>query len=173
MFPCDYPFSTSKRGVTRRQTLSPLPSNTKTQKVEAKWKRNNPLPLAETIIYKGILSVLVEVEANLTKNFQNEFVYDEAYRNLPDAQPVSLTLPLRQEPYINNVMFSFFDGLIPEGWMLNIAERNWKIVSYHYKRNGSLALTNRSSPSHRKISSRPSSANGLQQSRVLTKGCLF
>ena len=55
------------------------------------------------------------------------FVYDEAYLSLPDAQPVSLTLPLRQEPYINNVMFSFFDGLIPEGWMLNIAERNWKI----------------------------------------------
>ena len=37
--------------------------------MEAKWKRNNPLPLAETIIYKGILSVLVEVEANLPKNF--------------------------------------------------------------------------------------------------------
>ena len=55
------------------------------------------------------------------------FVYDEAYLNLPDAQPVSLTLPLRKEPYNNNVMFSFFDGLIPEGWMLNIAERNWKI----------------------------------------------
>ncbi len=55
------------------------------------------------------------------------FVYDEAYLALPDAQAVSLTLPLRQEPYINNVMFSFFDGLIPEGWMLNIAERNWKI----------------------------------------------
>jgi hypothetical protein len=72
LLPCNYPFSTSKRGVTRRQTLSPLPSNTKTQKVEAKWKRNNPLPLAETIIYKGILSVLVEVEANLPKNFQNE-----------------------------------------------------------------------------------------------------
>ena len=69
MLPCDYPFSTSKRGVTRRQTLSPLPSNTKTQKVEAKWKRNNPLPLTEIIIYKGVLSVLVEVEANLPKNF--------------------------------------------------------------------------------------------------------
>lgn len=55
------------------------------------------------------------------------FSYDEEYLSLPDAQPVSLTLPLRQEPYINNVMFSFFDGLIPEGWMLNIAERNWKI----------------------------------------------
>lgn len=55
------------------------------------------------------------------------FSYDEEYLNRSDAQPVSLTLPLRQEPYVNNVMFSFFDGLIPEGWMLNIAERNWKI----------------------------------------------
>ena len=55
------------------------------------------------------------------------FAYDETYLSMPDVQPVSLTLPLRQEPYINNVMFSFFDGLIPEGWMLNIAERNWKI----------------------------------------------
>ena len=64
----------------------------------------------------------------ITENEQGYiFAYDEAYLNLPDALPVSLTLPLRQEPYINNVMFSFFDGLIPEGWMLNIAERNWKI----------------------------------------------
>ena len=55
------------------------------------------------------------------------FVYDESYLNMPEAQPVSLTLPLRKEPFENNVMFSFFDGLIPEGWMLNIAERNWKI----------------------------------------------
>ena len=43
------------------------------------------------------------------------FVYDEAYLSQPEAQPVSLTLPLRKEPYNNNVMFSFFDGLIPEG----------------------------------------------------------
>ena len=24
-------------------------------------------------------------------------------------------------------MFPFFDGLIPEGWLLDIAETNWKI----------------------------------------------
>lgn len=55
------------------------------------------------------------------------FAYDRMYLSLPDAQPVSLTLPLRIEPYYNNVLFSFFDGLIPEGWMLSVAERNWKI----------------------------------------------
>ena len=40
--------------------------------MEAKWKRNNPLPLTEIIIYTGVLSVLVEVEEYLHKNFQNE-----------------------------------------------------------------------------------------------------
>ena len=55
------------------------------------------------------------------------FTYDEAYLNSPQPQPVSLTLPLQREVFRNNVLFSFFDGLIPEGWMLNIAERNWKI----------------------------------------------
>lgn len=55
------------------------------------------------------------------------FTYDEGYLNSPQPQPVSLTLPLQREVFRNNVLFSFFDGLIPEGWMLNIAERNWKI----------------------------------------------
>ena len=55
------------------------------------------------------------------------FVYDESYLNLSDAQPISLTFPLQREAFHHPVMFSFFDGLIPEGWMLNIAERNWKI----------------------------------------------
>lgn len=55
------------------------------------------------------------------------FAYDEEFLSLPSAEPASLTLPLRQEPYESKVLFPFFDGLIPEGWLLNIAERNWKI----------------------------------------------
>ena len=55
------------------------------------------------------------------------FVYDGTYLDSKDPQPVSLTLPLQSDPFHNNVLFSFFDGLIPEGWMLTIAERNWKI----------------------------------------------
>lgn len=55
------------------------------------------------------------------------FEYDKAYLESENALPVSLTLPLRQEKFESKTMFSFFDGLIPEGWLLNIAERNWKI----------------------------------------------
>lgn len=54
-------------------------------------------------------------------------MYEEAYRADSDARPVSLTLPLREAAYTSPVLFPFFDGLIPEGWLLAIAERNWKL----------------------------------------------
>ena len=55
------------------------------------------------------------------------FQYDEAYLALPDAEPVSLTLPLSSLPYKSHVLFPFFDGLIPEGWLLDVAIRNTDI----------------------------------------------
>lgn len=55
------------------------------------------------------------------------FSYDSDYLLLPNAKPVSRTLPLRNLPYKSTILFAFFDGLIPEGWLLDIAERNWKI----------------------------------------------
>jgi len=57
------------------------------------------------------------------------FTYNENYISQPDAKPVSLTFPLREEPYNSSTLFSFFDGLIPEGWLLEIAEENWKLDS--------------------------------------------
>lgn len=55
------------------------------------------------------------------------FAYDPAYLENSDAHPVSLTLPLRKEPYVERTMIPFFDGLIPEGWVLDIAIDNWKL----------------------------------------------
>ena len=55
------------------------------------------------------------------------FVYDIDYLQQPDATPVSLTMPLAQKEYESNVLFPFFDGLIPEGWLLDISVHNWKL----------------------------------------------
>ena len=55
------------------------------------------------------------------------FVYNKDYLDSKDAVPVSLTLPLRKEPYTGNTMIPFFDGLIPEGWLLDITLKNWKL----------------------------------------------
>ena len=55
------------------------------------------------------------------------FVYNQEYLNSGEAEPISLTLPLSDKPYVEKSLFPFFDGLIPEGWLLNIAEQSWKI----------------------------------------------
>ena len=55
------------------------------------------------------------------------FSYDEQYLRRKDASPVSLTLPLSEKTYTSKTLFPFFDGLIPEGWLLDIAEKSWKI----------------------------------------------
>jgi serine/threonine-protein kinase HipA len=47
--------------------------------------------------------------------------------NSTSPDTISLTLPLKEQPYTSKILFPFFDGLIPEGWLLNIAQNNWKL----------------------------------------------
>lgn len=69
-------------------------------------------------IFAGILQ---ETDAGYS------FAYDAAYLKREDASAVSLTLPLTDQTYTSKTLFPFFDGLIPEGWLLGIVSRNWKI----------------------------------------------
>ncbi len=75
---------------------------------------------AEIYLYDRLAGLLTEDENGYT------FQYDSVY--LADALvPVSVTFPIRPEPFHDKVLFPFFDGLIPEGWLLEIAENNWKL----------------------------------------------
>lgn len=55
------------------------------------------------------------------------FSYSSDYLRGEKSQPISLTLPLQEAPFESKTLFPFFDGLIPEGWLLTIAEKNWKL----------------------------------------------
>ena len=55
------------------------------------------------------------------------FSYTNAYLETSNPQPISLTLPISENTYHSNVLFPFFDGLIPEGWLLEIGEKHWKL----------------------------------------------
>ncbi len=58
------------------------------------------------------------------------FEYNKEYLTNNQAEAVSLTMPLTKKTYQSKTLFAFFDGLIPEGWLLDLAEKNWKI-NYH------------------------------------------
>ena len=55
------------------------------------------------------------------------FVYDETFLVRPDAVSLSPTMPLTEQRYDREILFPVFDGLIPEGWLLDIASSSWKI----------------------------------------------
>jgi serine/threonine-protein kinase HipA len=67
---------------------------------------------AGRVYYKGVSAGIIREDEN-----GYMFRYDTDYLQRKDAQPISLTLPLRKEPYESHILFPFFDGLIPEGWL--------------------------------------------------------
>ena len=74
-------------------------------------------------IYFGskLAGMLEETDDSYVFTYSTEYLIDSS--NLP----ISLTLPLRSEPFASKHLFPFFDGLIPEGWLLSIVEKNWKV----------------------------------------------
>jgi serine/threonine-protein kinase HipA len=65
----------------------------------------------------------------ITETNEGEYIfqYDEEYVNEHPDELITFSMPVVFEPYNENRLFPFFDGLIPEGWLLDIASENWKI----------------------------------------------
>jgi serine/threonine-protein kinase HipA len=65
----------------------------------------------------------------ITETDDGEFIfqYDKLYVDKYPTDFLTFTMPVTNEIYKDNRLFSFFEGLIPEGWLLDIASENWKI----------------------------------------------
>lgn len=75
------------------------------------------------VFYNNILAgVLTE-----TNDGDYIFQYDENYILEHTNDFITFTMPVTRTPYSSTRLFPFFEGLIPEGWLLNIASKSWKI----------------------------------------------
>jgi len=81
------------------------------------------------VVYRKVLVLAHNIRAGILEETDDgyTFSYDDEYLARPDAKHVSLTLPLSSTPSHSTTMFPFFDGLIPEGWLLSVALDNWKL----------------------------------------------
>ncbi|MCK5066657.1 MAG: HipA N-terminal domain-containing protein [Bacteroidales bacterium] len=75
------------------------------------------------IYYKELLAGLLTE----TDDGEYHFQYDPAYTEKYPESPISFSFPVGKGLFRSNRLFPFFEGLIPEGWLLDIASRNWKI----------------------------------------------
>lgn len=55
------------------------------------------------------------------------FAYSPDWLQRQDAVPISLTMPLRSEPYVSKGLHPFFENLLPEGWLLEVSSKKLKI----------------------------------------------
>jgi len=75
------------------------------------------------IYYKDVVAGI------LTETGEGEYVfqYDEKYIIDYPKQFLNFRMPVTKKKYTDKRLFPFFEGLIPEGWLLDIASKNWKI----------------------------------------------
>lgn len=77
---------------------------------------------AANVYYKGLYA------GRLIQDSEGySFTYDRRYLDRGAAQAISASLPISAEPYQSKELFSFFRGLIPEGWLFDLNARTLKI----------------------------------------------
>ena len=75
------------------------------------------------IYYNNVVAGLLKE----TNDGEFVFQYEKEYiKKYPD-QFITFTMPVKEEAYRDKRLFPFFEGLIPEGWLLDIATKNWKL----------------------------------------------
>lgn len=75
------------------------------------------------VFYQNILAGIITE----TNDGEYTFEYDEAYIEKFPTLFITFSMPVCNKIYMEKRLFPFFEGLIPEGWLLDIASNNWKI----------------------------------------------
>lgn len=71
---------------------------------------------------KNLAGIITE-----TNDGEYVFKYDNKYIKEHSDKFLTFAMPVREEAYYDKRLFPFFEGLIPEGWLLEIASKSWKI----------------------------------------------
>ena len=74
---------------------------------------------AKVLFKNELAGMLEETESGYRFTYNGEFAKNKI--------PVSVSLPPRAEPYESKTLFSFFEGLLPEGWYLDLVSSKLKI----------------------------------------------
>jgi HipA-like protein len=82
---------------------------------------------AAQVFYNGRLAGILSKEARAYR-----FCYDDGYLAAPGGRPVSVTLPLRQEPYQSDILFPAFVNRLSEGANKALQSRLLKIDENDY-----------------------------------------
>jgi len=77
--------------------------------------------------YRKALVMFKDQEAGILEETEKgfKFTYNEAF--MKKNTPVSISMPVTKKIYENTELFPFFEGMLPEGWYLDIVTKKLKI----------------------------------------------
>ena len=75
--------------------------------------------IAKVLFNKDLAGIIEETENGYRFTYNGEF--------LKNKKPISVSLPMRAEPYESRTLFSFFEGLLPEGWYMDLVSSKLKM----------------------------------------------
>ena len=78
------------------------------------------LIFAQKVQYNILLDVKIQ-EVSYT------FTYDKQYMMDRTHDPISLTMPFREEPYLSDYLFPVFTNMLPEGANRKIVCKGWRL----------------------------------------------
>jgi len=67
--------------------------------------------------------------AGILKEIENVYIFQYDKDFIKKNIPISVSLPIQEEPFESEKLFSFFRGLLPEGWYLNIVSTTQHVDS--------------------------------------------
>jgi serine/threonine-protein kinase HipA len=82
---------------------------------------------AAQVLYNGRLAGVLSKSAGIYR-----FIYDKNYLATAGSRPVSLTLPLQEDPYESDVLFPAFVNMLSEGANKAMQSRLLKIDEKDY-----------------------------------------
>lgn len=89
------------------------------------------------VYYKNRLAGIITE----TNDGEYVFTYDDAYTKAYPNDFITFTMPVRDKPYTEKRLFPFFEGLIPEGWLLDIAFLDTSDIAYYSWDDETIVLT--------------------------------
>ncbi|MBA3900639.1 MAG: HipA N-terminal domain-containing protein [Bacteroidetes bacterium] len=78
---------------------------------------------------KGKVYYKTHLAGIITETNEGGFVFQYVEKHVKEHPTdfITFTMPVTNKPYTEKRLFPFFEGLIPEGWLLDIASEKWEI----------------------------------------------
>ena len=81
----------------------------------------------ENVVYRKALVLFDNIEVGILEEIKGGYLFSYKDEYIKYYHSISVSLPKEKKVFESKILFSFFLGLLPEGWYLNMVSKVMKI----------------------------------------------